>query len=449
MTPTPPIDVKSLAGKRVTVVGLGRFGGGIGATRWACAQGAEVTVSDAASPDSLADSVAALAGLDVRLHLGGHLAADLLEADLLIINPAVPKTQPTLAEAIARGVPWTTEINLFLQLCPAPVVGVTGSVGKSTTTAMIGEILAAGRTTHVGGNIGRSLLERIDRIAPGDAVVLEMSSFMLEDTPQVAISPAVAVVTNLRPNHLDRHGTMDAYAEAKKNIYRFQGPGGAVVLNADPSAGLGGFAAGAPGRVVQVNPRSAEPFELAVPGEHNQHNAQLAFAAAAEMGATRDQAQRALRTFAGLPHRLQWVGERGGVRYFNDSKCTTPEGAAVALEAFALRTTVLIAGGYDKKVSFAPLAAAAAARAKAVVTLGATAGQIAEAIDAASRPRPAGDRPEVHSADSLEKAVQTAAQLAEPGDAVLLSPACASYDMFINYEQRGEEFTRLVKALPR
>ena len=438
---------RNLAGRRVTVVGLGRFGGGIGVTRWLAAQGARVTVSDKASAESLAESVAALGGADVTLHLGGHDERDATEADLLVVSPAVPKDSPLLAAARAAGVPMTTEINLFLQRCPADIVGITGSVGKSTTTAMIGEILARKFTTHVGGNIGQSLLEDLPDIARDHVVVLELSSFQLEDLPQVGVSPRVAVVTNLLPNHLDRHGTMNAYGEAKKNIFRFQSPSDVLILNADCPV-TSRWASEARGRVefFRAEPGAiAEPFDLKLPGAHNQANAQAAWTAARQLGVDRAAAADALREFAGLPHRLQFVAQIASVRYYNDSKCTTPEGAIVALRAFEPRRSIILVGGYDKHVSFDALGAELADRAKAVVALGATREQIVEAVEA----RRAGDAPRVVRAEDFAAAVALARGLAEPGDAVLLSPACASYDMFTNYEQRGETFVKLVRDLPR
>lgn len=438
--PDVPIDPDGL---RVTVVGLGRFGGGVGAARWLCEHGARVTVSDRAPAEKLGESVGALAGLDIAFHLGGHEEADFLEADLLVVSPAVPMEMPLLAAARERGVPATTEMNLLLQRCPAPVVGITGTVGKSTTTAMTGAVLAGARTTHVGGNIGRSLLPELGRIGPDDIVVLEISSFQLEWTPRIAVSPRVALVTNLMPNHLDRHGTLDAYAAAKKNIFRFQGPDDALILNA-ACVETRGWADEAPGRVTWFDP-AAEPFELIVPGAHNQANAQAAWAIARELGVPRERAAEALRGFPGLPHRLEFVAERAGVRYYNDSKCTTPEGAIVALDAFPPRTAVLLVGGYDKGVSFDALGASLAQRAKAVVALGAT----REKILAAVRRGAGADAPAMESADSFDAAVAAAGRLAEPGNVVLLSPACASYDMFTNYEERGERFRGLVDSLTR
>jgi len=441
--PAPPASTDP-AGQRVTVVGLGRFGGGLGVTRWLCEQGARVTVSDKAPAEELAESVRLLEGLDVSLHLGAHDERDFTEADLLVVSPAVPPHAPPLKLASAAGVPRTTEINLFLWRCPAPVVGITGTVGKSTTTAMIGEVLSRRMPTHVGGNIGRSLLGDLPRIAPDHAVVLELSSFQLEALPEVARSPHVALVTNFAPNHLDRHVTAAAYADAKKNLFRFQQPGDVLILNA-ADAPTAAWAAEAPEgvRVEHFDP-AAEPFELAVVGAHNQANAQAAWAVARQFGIDRDTGASALAGFPGLPHRLQFVAERGGVRYYNDSKCTTPEGAVVALASFPPRTAVFIVGGYDKGVGFDELGAALAERAKAVIALGATAERILLAVDV----HRAGTDPPTARAADLSAAVRLAAAHAGPGDAVALSPACASYDQFVNYEQRGAEFVRFVEETP-
>ena len=429
---------RDLAGKRVTVVGLGRFGGGVGVTRWLCRQGARVTVSDQAGAEELAESVDKLVGCDVALHLGGHEEADFLTADLLVVNPAVAKGSPLLAAAEEAGVPRTSEINLLLERCPGTVVGVTGSVGKSTTTAMIGEVLARRYITHVGGNIGGSLLNDLTDMRAEDMVVLELSSFQLEDVPLVGISPHVAVVTNIQANHLDRHGTMSAYADAKKNIFAFQGREDVLVLNSADKA-LISWAADAPGRIEMFDP-GGEAFELIVPGAHNQANAQAAWAAARQLGIDRETAAEALRAFTGLPHRLQLVAERDGVRFVDDSKCTTPAGAIVALEAFEPGQCVIIVGGYDKGVSFDELGRAIARRAKAVVAMGATREQIVSAVATARE----GGLPEIARAEDFASAVSLACEYAKGGEVVLLSPACASYDQFANYEQRGQAFVELV-----
>ncbi|MBS3820131.1 MAG: UDP-N-acetylmuramoyl-L-alanine--D-glutamate ligase [Phycisphaerae bacterium] len=428
----PPTD---FAGRKVTVVGLGRFGGGAGATRWLVGQGACVTVSDASPPAKLAESIERIRDLDVALHLGGHQEADFIEADLLVLNPAVPDSLPLLARAREAPVPITTEINLFMERCPCRIVGITGSVGKSTTTAMTGEILARRYTTHIGGNIGRCLLNDLPTIKPDHVVVLELSSFQLERLPLIGVSPQVVLVTNLLANHLDRHGTMDAYAEAKKNIFSFQGREDVLILNADDAA-LADWAGEAPGHVATFSARDADPFDLLLPGRHNQANAQAAWAVASQFVIDRDTAAAALAGFRGLPHRLQRVVQRDGVQYWNDSKCTTPAGAIVALNSFPPGHSILLVGGYDKQLSFDALGRLAAHRAKAVLCYG----QAAEPIAKATRGRgPA----LVEVVADLPAAVARARALAEAGDVVLLSPACASYDQFTNYEERGERFARL------
>ncbi|MHC4294809.1 MAG: Mur ligase family protein [Planctomycetota bacterium] len=421
------------------MVGLGRFGGGVGVTRWLVQQGAKVIVSDHSDASALADSIRAIEGLDVELHLGSHEESDFTQTDLLVVNPAVPREMPLLSAADAAGIPRTTEMNLFLERCVARIAGVTGTLGKSTTTAMIGEILKRQFTTHVGGNIGRSLLESLPIIAPDHLVVLELSSFQLEDLPQIGFSPHVAVVTNLMPNHLDRHVTMAAYATAKKNIFAFQKRNDVLILNSSCEA-TRNWAAEAPGKVEWFDP-AAEPFELSVPGEHNQVNAQAAFAAARVFGTDRPIAAEALRNFPGLEHRLQLVLERDGVRYYNDSKCTTPQGAIVALNAFEPQTVIIIVGGYDKGACFEELGAVLAQRAKVVVALGAARERIATAVEV----HRSGERPILEKVTDLRAGLEAAKRHAAAGDVVLLAPACASYDMFSNYEERGRAFVDLIK----
>ncbi len=410
----------------------------MGVTRWLCREGARVTVSDRANAATLKDSIQALKGLDVALHFGAHDEEDFLEADLLVVNPAVPKEMPLLAAAESAGVPRTSEINLFLQRCRATVIGVTGTVGKSTTAAMIDAILACRFTTYLGGNIGRSLLEWLPEIAPDHLVVLELSSFQLEDLPLVGISPHVAIVTNFLPNHLDRHRTMDAYASAKKNIFAFQRPQDLLILNSACKA-TADWAAQSPGRTEWFDP-GGEPFDLSVPGGHNQTNAQSAWAVVRQFGVDRPTCADALRRFPGLPHRLKFVLEREGVRYYNDSKCTTPEGAVTALDVFAPRSAIVLVGGYDGGVSFEALGEALGRRAKGVVALGDTKEKIAAVLEV----HRTSDLPLLRRAESFPAAVRLAQELAACGDVVLLSPACASYDMFTNYEERGDTFVKLI-----
>ncbi len=470
-------ETKELRGKRATVMGLGRFGGGIGVTRWLCAQGAAVTVTDQADADALAESIDQLADLDVELQLGGHDPALLPRTDLLVVSPAVNKNKSRFfAQAFRQQVPWTTEMNLFFPRCRGRIIGVTGSVGKSTTTAMIGEVL---RTTvaaippddrpsvWVGGNIGRSLLEDLPKIQPQDLVVLELSSFQLEDLAGLQLSPSVAVLTSLQPNHLDRHGTFENYAQAKAGIFEFQDPARdhAVVCGEDGlavqvvSGVLGGLNGvwlygldedGHPTAIRQgtrtepgESPHVAvwEDLALDLPGRHNRLNAAAAFAVGQALDLPAETWTRALRDFAGLPHRLEYVADVEGVAYYNDSKSTTPEAAVTALKAFDRPVSILL-GGYDKKASYEALAACVVARARVAVCYGVTGKAIHAAIDAALD---LDSELLVFDADSFEEAVELACGAAQPGDAVVLSPACASWDMFPNYEARGEAFCRLVR----
>ncbi len=458
-------------GKRVTVMGLGRFGGGVGVTRFLAGRGARVTVSDAAGPEKLAGSVEQIQDLRVELHLGGHLETDFTEADLVVVNPAVPKTAEPLAWAKAAGVPLTAEMNLFFELCPAKIVGVTGSSGKSTTTSMIHSVLstasAAGDLAYprvwLGGNIGINLLREIDRISAADLVVLELSSFQLEDLGVVRRGPSVGVITNFAENHLDRHGSMAAYIDAKLNILRFLGDDGIAVLCAEDSEVLRAAASVAPRRTTtygvdtgdvrvidgfycrtpERSSRLSPVGAVQVPGRHNRLNAAAAVAVGESLGASSSSIESGLRGFSGLPHRIEFVGEVGGVRYYNDSIATVPDRTMVAIEAFA-EPLILILGGSDAKGSdFTAMAEQIAARAKAAVLIGEAAGRIGRAIrEADSR-----GRLPVYDAGDLASAVKQSAALAAAGDVVVLSPACASYDQFVNFQQRGERFASCCLAL--
>ncbi len=449
--------------QRVTVLGLGLFGGGAGAARYFAEHGATVTVSDLRAADELRESILQLAGLPIAYHLGAHQGSDLVETDLVIVNPAVPPDAPALRLARAHGVRLDTEINLLFTLCPAPIAAVTGTNGKSTTVAMLGEaIRAGGRRAWVGGNLGGSLLPKVEEMDSSDAVVLEISSFQAERLPWCGKGPHVAVATNLTPNHLDRHADMAEYAAAKQQLLRFQTKADFAVLNAcDPAVGGWGdigrgqkLFIGAPekapagareegdgvrlwrgNKVTQVSMAS-----LRVLGGHNRFNAMYAAAAAWLMGTNAASIARGLAAFAGLPDRIEFVFERGGVRFYNDSIATTPESTFAALEAFE-SPIVLIAGGSSKNLSFTELGRRICRRVKAVVLMGATADAIERSIRAGGVPPP------IQRAPNLEEAVRRATEIAAGGDIVLLSPACASYDMFRNYAERGERFKRCVRAL--
>ncbi|HWL93645.1 MAG TPA: UDP-N-acetylmuramoyl-L-alanine--D-glutamate ligase [Phycisphaerae bacterium] len=459
----------NLAGKRVVVMGLGRFGGGIGVTRWLCGEGARVLVTDQASADDLRESVAQLADVLVEYRFGAHESADLDGCDRLVVSPAVDKAKsPFVQEAMRRGIALSSEMNLFLERCRGRIIGVTGSVGKSTTTAMIGAILDAASKARgwnhgrvwLGGNIGKSLLDDLPSIAPRDLVVLELSSFQLEDAGPLRIGPHVAMVTNLRENHLDRHGTMHAYASAKANIYRHQHADNWLVLpfsSAEALPDLTGpqrvyrFGAddksGGAGLEYQDNNgvprRETLSVSLKIPGLHNVQNAAGAVAVARICGVEDATSLAALAEFGGLVHRLEFVRELDGVQYYNDSKATSPEAAMTSIRAFACPVVALV-GGSDKGGSFEAFGQFLARQAKAVVCMGETRERIAAAIRTAVSDCARG--PVLILSDDFANAIGTARELAKPGDVVLVSPGCASYDWFKNYEQRGDRFREIVNG---
>ena len=443
------MNAAELAGKRVTVMGLGRFGGGMGATKWLASQGAIVTVTDILPAAKLAEPVAEIQPLvesgRVRLALGRHVESDFTQADLVVANPAVPHPwdDKYLLAAERAGVPITTEIAMVVEaIKPGTMtIGTTGSAGKSTTTAMIAHALEkTGHKVALGGNIGGSLLE-----SPPDEstiVVLELSSFMLYWLDRlVKWSPRVAVVTNITPNHLDWHQTFENYAECKLHLLRHQNPEDFAVLGPD----LAAERSHACGKVLVIPPSSFGMPPLEVPGAHNRVNAAMALAAAsmASPSTPAGAILRELRNFPGLIHRLQLAHESrgGGVRFWNDSKCTTPEACLKAVEALSeaepgdVSRIHLIAGGYDKGSDLSPIAALAPKLA-GLYCIGATGPTLAKA---------SGRHVEV--CGTLDRAVRAAAARARPGDYVLLSPGCASWDQFTNYEYRGDAFVKLVKEV--
>jgi UDP-N-acetylmuramoylalanine--D-glutamate ligase len=441
----------TLRGKNVTVFGLGRFGGGIAVTRWLVGQGADVLVVDQDSREKLSASVAQLADLPVRFRLGDAGESDFWRSDLIVASPAVPPHNGFLIAARAAGVPITTEIRLFIERCPAPIIGVTGTKGKSTATALLGLMLARRMPTHIGGNIGGSLLAKLPEIAPTDRVVLELSSYMLAHLGEIEFSPHIALVTMIGADHLDWHGSREAYVAAKRNILRFQRREDFAVLCSD-DPGAAALAEQAIGNVVGYSLADCRPFELRLPGRHNQLNAQGAFAAAAIAGVSWEQAQAAIADFPGLPHRLQLVHESDGVRWFNDSIATIPDAALAALESFAPGKVIQIIGGKDKHLPIDSLCSGLRARAKAVLCVGSTGSQLADALRpvsassaAAEEGRGEGLYPIVLDCGCLPKAVAEARRLAAAGDVVLLSPGYPSYDQFVNFEERGRSFADLAR----
>ncbi|HLL88038.1 MAG TPA: UDP-N-acetylmuramoyl-L-alanine--D-glutamate ligase, partial [Tepidisphaeraceae bacterium] len=377
----------------------------------------------------------------IQYRLGEHQEADFTAADLVVASPAIPPANPFLAAARRAGVPVTTEIRLFVERCPATIVGVTGTKGKSTTSALLYRMLSTQFRAHVGGNLGGSLLPKLGEISSSDLVVLELSSYMLHYLGEVRWRPHVGVVTIIAQDHLDWHGGAGPYVEAKRNLVRHMRPEDVAVLNQD-DAGAMAFATATAAKVVPYGKDAPLPFRLKLPGAHNQLNAQAAFAAAQQLGVTFEQAQAAVADFGGLPHRLQLVHEsRRGVRYYNDSIATIPEAAVAALESFPPNTVLQIVGGHDKHLPLKAMANALVERAKAALCIGATGKQIAAMIGESTFQGSA----VAYDCGDLTAAMKVAKETATPGDVVLLSTGCASYDQFVNFEERGARFAELAK----
>ncbi len=433
-------------------MGLGHFGGGVAAARWLARHGAVVTVTDLADSDALADSLPLLADVPLAaIRLGGHSDADFHGADLVVVNPAVRPTSPWLNVARQSGARLCTELELFMENCPVPIVGVTGSNGKSTTAAMIASILrAAGRPVFLGGNIGGSLLERLPEIGPDDWVVLEISSFQLWYFSPAARMPHVAVVTGCSPNHLDWHGTFAEYVAAKQRILTGQTGHDFAVLNS-MDAKVASWSHLIQGRTVAVSAVAAEVDSygcptismqelpaLAVPGEHNRVNAACAAAAATACGCGQDAICDGLQRFHALPLRLEWIAMIDGRRIYNDSAATTPESTIAALRSLDVPVW-LLAGGKSKGADFGPLTAEIAEHARGAAFFGASREALREQT-IARRPQFA-----CAAVETLEEALHWCWPRSRPGEAIVLSPACASTDQFLNFQQRGQHFWELIK----
>ena len=459
--------MSALRGRRVLVMGLGIHGGGLGVTRFLVEQGAQVTVTDLRPAELLHGSLAALDGLPVTLVLGEHRAADFQQAEIVVRNPGVPHSSPYLEIARAAGAQIEMEMSLFFRLCPGPILGVTGTKGKTTTTTLLGLMLREQfPDTVVAGNLRVSALAALPQITPQTPVALELSSFALEGLGAAGLSPRYALVTNLSADHLDRYGSLEEYAAAKQQIYRHQGPDGVLALNAaDPLTAQ--WAAEAPGRVVwfgderhqsaAVDPSATvlaseagifiggellvAPEDIQVPGAHNRLNIAGAAALALAFGVEAAAIRRAVQRFGGVEHRLELVRELDGVRYINDTAATAPEAAIAALHSFDA-PIIWVGGGADKNLPLTALAQAVAARASAALLLKgtATARLLAELA--------AQGAADVHGPfEDFAAAIGAARAIARPGAVVLLAPGCASFGMFRNEFHRGEEFRRIVGAL--
>ena len=448
-------------------MGLGLFGGGVGAAKYLASQGADVTVTDLKSAEELSASLKLLENLPVKFQLGKHYEEDFMNVDMLVASPAVPNDSKFLQLAFKNNIHIESELSIFFRLCPAPVIGITGSNGKSTTTSLLGGMLKnAGIKTWVGGNIGISLLKNLEEIEADDVVVLEISSFQLEYLARTEMSPHISIVTNIAPNHLDRHKTMENYIGAKKAIIHYQQEDDYAIMNYDDPT-LKKWEGESRGRhlwfsaakelehgaflknneiIINHNSnRTVIPCstQINIKGIHNWQNIMAASYAATLMHADVESIKNAITEFTGLEHRLEYVRTFNEVQYYNDSKATTPEAATAGIKAFD-NPTILIAGGYDKQVSLHQFALECVRNTKFIILIGETANTIQKLIQDIKGEK---IKPEVYLASSLDESVNKASEVAEPGDTVLLSPACASFGLFANYEERGKEFKELVRHI--
>ncbi len=449
--------IATLQHKSVAVIGIGVSNTPL--IRRLLDAGVDVTACDKRTREDLGDLGRELAEKGCKFCLGADYL-DHLTQDVIFRTPGLHPHVPQLLAAVERGAELTSEMEVFFQVCPCPIIAVTGSDGKTTTTTIIAELLkAAGHTVHVGGNIGQPLLCEADTMAPTDYAVLELSSFQLMTMQD---SPHIAVVTNLAPNHLDVHKDMEEYVSAKENIFRHQKTGDIAVFNADNDI-TAAQAARAVGEVRHFSRDTVEEgvflrgedivvrrggvervvmakSDILLPGEHNVENFMAAIAAVEGLVDNAAIVQFA-RTFGGVEHRIELVRKFAGIRYYNDSIASSPSRCIAGLRSFEEKV-ILIAGGYDKHIPFDVLGPEIVAHVKTLILCGATADKIRAAVEQCPAYTPG--HPAIVEAFPLQNAVDTARGIAEEGDVVLLSPACASFDQFKNFMERGKAFKNIV-----
>lgn len=455
MTAPGPRD-DELRGAPVTVMGLGSFGGGVAAVRWLLARGARVTVTDLRREEGLGPALEALDGCPVSWSLGEHRERDFAGARWVVVNPAVRPDDPWLARAREAGAGITSEVGLFLARAPGPVVLVSGTQGKSSTTHFLASLLVhGGRRARAGGNIGRPLLAEVDELTREEVCVLEVSSYQLEhlDAAERGRSPVLAaVITNLLPDHLERHGTLERYAAAKARALAELDAGDAAWLPHELSREGVFRAALAPlvrvetwggadsalgvedGRFLWRGEELGALSDLRVPGTFQRDNALVALAVARDLGIAARRLRDGVAQLTGLPHRLELLGELQGRRVLDNGVSTTPDSTLSALESLAGPVTLLLGGRRKRELDFEPLARAAAARRARVVTFGACAGELRDRFSAAGC--------ETRALERLDEAARAALADTDAGGQLLFSPACASFDAYLNFRERALDFRR-------
>ncbi|WP_051412083.1 UDP-N-acetylmuramoyl-L-alanine--D-glutamate ligase [Halonatronum saccharophilum] len=446
-----------LRDKLVTVVGLGKRTG-VETVKFLAQKGAKIIVTDMKNKCDLQEELCALADIDLKLDLGGHSLELILKSDLIIISPGVPNNIPLLREAREKSIEIISEVELAYRFCKAPIIGITGTNGKTTTTTLIGEIFnSTDKKVVVGGNIGRPLIQDLPYLNQDGVVVAEVSSFQLEEIKD--FRPKVSLVLNITPDHLDRHGSYEEYIKAKRRLLMNQESGDYTLLNYDDPI-VREFANYTKGKVIffsqredveegvylkedmvisNINNQVQELIkveEIGIKGPHNLENTLAAIGVSLLMGIEKGDLIKTIKEFTGVEHRIEEVGQINGVRYINDSKGTNPVAAIKALETFN-EPIILIAGGKDKKSDFSEFAQVVVDNVKDLILLGETVDIIKNEVEALGYNN-------IHIVDSIKGAVKVSSKLAKEGDIVLLSPACASWDMFDSYEQRGRIFKEVV-----
>ena len=460
--------MRNWTGTRVVILGAARQG--LALARWLAGHGAQVTLSDKSPESEMSAAKASLQGVPARWSLGGHPIELLDEADMLCLSGGVPTDLPIVREAVRRGIELSNDTQIFMEAVPCKTVGITGSAGKTTTTTLVGEMAKValheenGPRAHVGGNIGDPLISYVDEMKPGDVAILEVSSFQLE---QMTISPNVGAILNITPNHLDRHGTMEAYTTAKRRLLEFQSTDDVAVLGRD-DPGAWGLRGDVRGRlesfgVSKMDEEAAGTYyedgllvlherhvdipllrreRIQLRGMHNVMNVLAAFAIGHAAGLPLDAMLTAAEEFHGVPHRLELVRERNGVCWYNDSIATAPERTMAAIRSFE-EPIVLLLGGRDKNLPWEDLAKLVHERVDHVVIFGEAGGKIEKALEAAKAERPYSQV----RVPRLRDAIREAERVAEPGSVVLLSPGGTSFDEFRDFEERGERFRLWVQEL--
>lgn len=450
---------EALRGKRAAVLGLGVSNRPL--VRLLLSHGVKVLGCDKTARETLDQEVLDLEAMGAELHLGPDYLSG-ISADIVFRTPGMHPGNPALAALRQQGSKITSEMEVFFEVCPCKIIGITGSDGKTTTTTLISKLLEqAGYRVWVGGNIGAPLLPRAEEMRPEDYAVVELSSFQLMDMER---SPEIAVVTNLAPNHLDIHKDMAEYVEAKRNIFRYQSPNGLLVLNQDNDITNGFSGSGKTlkfsrqsrpeagiwlenGVIYRTSGKDTEAVlqqkDILLPGLHNAENYMAAIAAVGSLVSTQD-IQAVAKTFGGVEHRIELVRELHGVRYYNDSIASSPSRTIAGLRSFNQKV-ILIAGGYDKHIPYDVLGPEICRHVKRLVLTGATAPKIRDAVLSAPEYRPGSL--EIMETPDFDEAVRAAAASAKAGDVVILSPASASFDKFKNFMVRGDHFKKLIMEL--